>query len=100
MEKELAKDSDVKEGKTIEVDFFGRPVILTKKEGKVLAFVNVCAHLGGPVKREGDIFRCEWHNSTYDVGTGKRLTEPAPKGSSLINLPIVIKEGKVFYKYP
>lgn len=100
MEHQLANDADVKEGQQLEIDFFGRPLLLTRKDGRVYAYVNVCTHVGGPVKRDGDTLLCTWHGSTFDVDTGKALTPPAPPGSKLVALPIKVKDGKVFYVYP
>ena len=100
MEMLLANESDVVEGQQKDIDFAGRPVILVRKNGKVHAYINVCTHLGGPCKLQGDVLHCEWHGSDFEIETGKALNPPAPKDSKLVKLPIVIKEGKIFYKYP
>lgn len=100
MEILLAKDEDVKEGETKEIDFAGRPAILIRKDGKVYAYVNCCTHVGGPVKLEGALLRCQWHNSHFEPETGKTLSAPAPLDSKLIGLPIQIKGGNIYYIYP
>lgn len=100
MEIFLANDTDVKEGQTFEVGFAGRPAILIRKNGNVYAYINCCTHVGGPMKLDGDVLRCTWHNSDFEPKSGKTLTPPAPKDSSLIALPIKINEGKIFYVYP
>ncbi len=100
MEAPLADEADVKEGETLEIDFFGRPAILVRVGGEIHAYINCCTHTGGPVKLDGDILHCQWHGSDFDAATGEALTPPAPTGSKLIKLPIKVRGGKVFYVYP
>lgn len=100
MEIVLANESEVLEGQQKDIDFAGRPAILIRKSGKVYAYINVCTHVGGPCKLEGDVLHCQWHGVKFDLDTGKALNPPAPKDSKLVKLPILIKEGKIFYKYP
>lgn len=99
MEIFLANDADVKEGDTLEIDFAGRPAIVVRVNGTVHAYINCCTHVGGPMKLVDDKLACQWHGSAFDATTGQALNEPAPLDSKLIELPIVIKEGKVFYSY-
>jgi len=99
MEIFLANDADVKEGSTLEVDFAGRPAIIMRVNGHVHAYINCCTHVGGPMKLAGDKILCQWHGSAFDAATGQALSEPAPLDSKLIGLPIVIKDGKVYYSY-
>ena len=46
----LIDDATVTEGASAEVDFFGRPVVVVRKDGLTRAYANVCPHLGGPLK--------------------------------------------------
>jgi len=51
----------------------GVPILVTRgKDGKVRAFLNVCAHRGGRVVREdcgkANRFTCRYHGWTYDTG--------------------------------
>lgn len=104
METFLANDNDVKEGESKDVDFAGRPAILFRLNGEVHVYINCCTHLGGPmklkVKPHAAYLDCTWHDSHFDAETGQCTREPAPMDSKLIKLPVVIKEGKVFYVYP
>ena len=100
MEHFLVDDNDVKEGDTKEVDFLGRPAIIVRHNGKIHAYINCCTHLGGPMKLKKGYLDCTWHDSHFDVETGKSLKEPAPLDSKLIKLPIKIKDGKIYYVYP
>ena len=47
----LCKLEVIPEERTKTIDFFGREVLVLKAEGKPKAILNVCMHLGGPMKR-------------------------------------------------
>lgn len=106
MEHPLANDKDIKEVEQLEVDFFGRPAFLTRINGKVHAYVNVCMHLGGGLKVEKDefgkpYFHCTWHGAAFSCPEGKATKGPAPLDSKLVKLPVKVKEdGKIYYFYP
>lgn len=52
------------------------------------------------MKLEQGVLRCQWHNSHFDAETGKALNAPAPLDSKLIALPILVKDGNIYYVYP
>ncbi len=95
----LAEESDVREGEAREVEFFGRSALLTRQEGRVKVYANVCTHLGGPLSLDGEVFRCDWHDACFDARTGKAIGGPAPLDSRLMRLPFRLEEGKIFYVY-
>ena len=99
MKVQLADEAQIAEGTLTEVDFFGRPAILLKLEGRLTAYLNVCTHPSGPLALEGDALRCQWHGACFAAWTGKRLAAPAPPDTCLIRLPIKVEEGRVFYVY-
>jgi nitrite reductase/ring-hydroxylating ferredoxin subunit len=81
----LIEDARVYEGQAAEVDFFGRSVLVLRTDGRVRAFMNVCAHLGGPLKLapDGASFQCQWHQACFDARTGRpRAPLPAPTAAS------------------
>ena len=48
--------------------------------GEVCAISSVCGHFGGPLEqgeREGDTVVCPWHNSRFDLCSGKVIDGPA-----------------------
>jgi ATP-dependent RNA helicase DeaD len=51
------------------------------REKVLRAFMNVCAHLGGPLQLapDGATLRCQWHQACFDTRTGSRRT---PRTSS------------------
>jgi len=43
------------------------------------AIAAICAHAGGPLDEgtlEGDVVRCPWHGSRFEVATGRRRRGP------------------------
>ena len=95
----LCKLEDIPEEGTMTVDFFGREVLIYKVEGKPKAVLNICMHLGGPMKREGDKLVCQWHGAEFGLARGNRLKGPAPPDSKLIFLPTRIEDGELTYVY-
>lgn len=95
----LCKVGEIPEGGTRTVNFFGREVLVLKAEGKPKAILNICMHLGGPMKREGDKLVCEWHGAEFDCGQGRCLKGPARPDSRLIILPTRVEDGVLTYVY-
>jgi nitrite reductase/ring-hydroxylating ferredoxin subunit len=81
------------------VDFFGRDVLVLKVDGAPKAIMNVCMHLGGPLRRECDRLVCEWHTAEFDVHDGRRLKGPARSDTRLLVLPTRIENGMLTYVY-
>jgi nitrite reductase/ring-hydroxylating ferredoxin subunit len=100
VEYELLSVDQLKEDDVVKVDVDGRQALFYKKGNRVYAYIDVCPHVGGSLKALRGALLCEWHGSRFDVETGKYLSGVAPKDSALIPFPIVVKEGKVYYKYP
>lgn len=81
----------------------GKEGILLNRGGKLSAFVNSCSHMGGPTALEpcGDgvcRLRCQWHGATFDAESGQALTPPAPRGSALRELRVIIEDNKIYYE--
>ncbi|HEY8492159.1 MAG TPA: Rieske (2Fe-2S) protein [Dehalococcoidia bacterium] len=97
----LVEDARVGEGTPVEVDFFGRPVLVLRREGRVQAYVNVCTHLGGPleVADGGRLLECQWHQACFEARTGRAVRGPARPDSRLIRLPVKVEDGWVTYVY-
>jgi nitrite reductase/ring-hydroxylating ferredoxin subunit len=57
------------------------PVLVARSaEGEIWAIHATCSHLGGPLDegdRDGDVIRCPWHGSRFDLCTGRVLAAPA-----------------------
>lgn len=65
--------------------FTNIPLVLLRREGRVYALAETCAHLGGPladgkvVEGEGrrPVVVCPWHGSHFDMGTGSVVQGPS-----------------------
>ncbi len=81
------------------IDFFGRPVLVYKVDGRPRAIANVCLHLGGPLECKEDRFVCPWHGAEYARVDGRRLTGPARQDARLMVIPTRIEDGMLNYVY-
>lgn len=95
----LCEEELIPEEGSVVVDFFGREVLAIKVAGEPKAILNICMHLGGPMKREGDRLICEWHGAEFDCSQGKCLKGPARPDSRLIVLPTRVEGGMLTYVY-
>ena len=56
------------------VELNGKPIVLSKVNGKVYAMDAVCSHEGGPLEEgtlEGYELKCPWHYAIFDVRNPK-----------------------------
>ena len=97
----LIEQARIEEGHAREVDFFGRPALVARTDGALRAYLNVCAHLGGPLElsADGAHFECQWHGACFDARTGRATGGPARPDARLIRLPIRVEDGQVTYVY-
>ena len=72
--------SDFADGQLAGVEVEGHRLIVARDDDEVCAARNRCPHLGlsltrgpGGLKYEDGIVQCPWHNSRFDVCTGKNL---------------------------
>ncbi|WP_254546888.1 Rieske (2Fe-2S) protein [Halomarina pelagica] len=87
--------SELSEGDRVVVELEGREVAVFRLDGDLHAYLNWCAHQGGPVCegaltgtyessydregnevslswcREGEVLMCPWHGWEYDALTGE-----------------------------
>jgi toluene monooxygenase system ferredoxin subunit len=81
-------DSELWEGEIVGVTIDGIPVLLTRLDDKVHAYVDRCAHLGYPLssgKLGHGILTCGAHGWQYDCRTGCGVN---PKSARLEALPV------------
>jgi 3-phenylpropionate/trans-cinnamate dioxygenase ferredoxin subunit len=76
----VAKVDEIEEGQVKVVRVGDVPIGLTKVEGELFAFADVCTHDDGPVA-EGEldeyIIECPRHGAKFDIRTGKVKQLPA-----------------------
>jgi nitrite reductase/ring-hydroxylating ferredoxin subunit len=99
MKVKLVDQAAVQEGMLTEVDFFGRPAVLFRQDGRVTGYLNVCTHLGGPLELAGETLRCQWHGACFAARSGTAACGPARPDSRLIRLPLKEEGDAVFYVY-
>lgn len=73
-----------------------RPALIVNTGRGFKAYWNFCTHMGGTVKIRDGCFKCQWHGATFDIPTGRALTGPAPEGSGLSELPVMVEGDDVF----
>lgn len=105
----LATTAELREPNSYKaMEALGLPVLITRgKDGKVRAFLNVCAHRGAPVADKGcgvkSRFTCKYHGWTYanngslmGVAAQKTFGEIDKKSRGLRELPCEEKAGLIF----
>lgn len=98
--KELCKVAEIpQDGSVKKVNFFGREVLVMLVSGQPRAILNICAHQGGPMEREGSRLVCQWHDCVYELATGDIQSGPAKPKSKLITLPTRVEGDGFYYWY-
>ena len=78
----VARLDEVPEGGARVVYVAGEQVALFNVGGRVYAIDNRCSHANGPLAEgriEGTNVTCPWHDSQFDLATGRPLRGPAPR---------------------
>jgi len=86
----------LRERETLRVEIGGQIMTIAKIENQLFAFQEFCTHRFGPLsegKFEGFNVQCPWHNSCFDVRTGKVTNGPAKVDLKI--LKVEMREGKV-----
>lgn len=74
---EIARTSDVPEGKMKHFEVAGKEILLANVDGRFYAVTDRCAHASAPLsmgKLEGTTVVCPLHFARFDVTTGERLS--------------------------
>ena len=77
----VGKADDIAEGDATAFDVNGEQIAVSRVEGKLHAFSDICTHrqcnlsLGGEI--EGTTIECECHGSVFDMGSGAVIQGPA-----------------------
>lgn len=87
-------DRDIGEGQFVSGLASGSPAIVSRQNGKLIAFSAVCTHLGCTVAylEHDEILRCPCHGGEYDID-GTVIDGPPPK--PLPRLTVKIDDGKI-----
>jgi nitrite reductase/ring-hydroxylating ferredoxin subunit/uncharacterized membrane protein len=78
---DAAADADVREGELTGATVAGVDVVLTRRDGRLHALADRCAHRGGPLHEGqlvGDCVECPWHGSRFALEDGSVERGPSP----------------------
>lgn len=95
----VAKTDDIPKGGMKGFVIKGKRILVAEASGKFHAIGAICTHLGGPLdkgKFDGEVVKCPWHGSTFDITNGKVVNGPAK--SDVEAYEIKIENGEVFVK--
>jgi nitrite reductase/ring-hydroxylating ferredoxin subunit/uncharacterized membrane protein len=72
--------TEIVEGQTLRVDVDGTIMTVGRHQGQIFAIQEFCTHRFGPLSegcfKNGEV-QCPWHNSRFDLRTGKVVHGPA-----------------------
>ena len=77
----VGRSDEIIEGEAKTFDVGGQEIGVSRVDGTLYAFSDICTHrhcnlsMGGEI--EGTAITCECHGSTFDMATGEVLAEPA-----------------------
>ena len=72
----VAASAEINEGKLFATQVEGQKLLLSRIRGTVYAAVDRCPHMGLSLakgKIEEGVVTCPWHNSRFDLCTGKNM---------------------------
>jgi nitrite reductase/ring-hydroxylating ferredoxin subunit/uncharacterized membrane protein len=97
----VADDAALNERATLRIDVSGVVVAIARVDGALYAFQEFCTHRFGPLS-EGELRGCKvvcpWHNSRFDVRTGKVTNGPAKV--DLRTFRVESRAGKIWIEVP
>lgn len=73
-------EGDLPEAELRRAQVRGVSILLVRRNGRIFALGERCAHLGGPLaegKLEGDSVVCSWHGSRFALENGRVISGPA-----------------------
>jgi nitrite reductase/ring-hydroxylating ferredoxin subunit/uncharacterized membrane protein len=97
----VANENSLAEGETLRVEISGVIVTIARADGALYAVQEFCTHRYGPLS-EGTLLGCEvvcpWHNSRFDLRTGKVTHGPAKV--DLRTFRVETRAGKIWLEVP
>ena len=76
---DVANAQDIGKGKLKLVEAQGKKIVIANVDDRFYAFNDRCPHMNAPLHLgtlQGKVITCPLHSATYDVTTGKKLSEP------------------------
>lgn len=72
----VARQDELPEGSSKEVEHQGRVVALFNQGGKIFAMDGICPHAGGPLSEgtiEDGVVTCPWHGWQFRLANGQNV---------------------------
>ncbi|MCK6369820.1 MAG: Rieske (2Fe-2S) protein [Gammaproteobacteria bacterium] len=72
----VAPSEEIREGELFASRIEGTRILVSRVNGRICAVVDRCPHMGMSLARgkvEGNVVTCPWHNSRFDLCTGRNL---------------------------
>ncbi len=92
---DAAAEREVAEGGLLGRDVEGERIVLTRVDGALYAFTDICPGTPMPLNagqvREG-VLLCPWHDCRFEVSTGRRLDR---EGTGLTEVPVAVRDGGI-----
>ena len=91
----------LRERETLRVEIDGQVMTIAKVDNQLFAFQEFCTHRFGPLSEgsfDGFNVQCPWHNSCFDVRTGKVTHGPATVDLKIFK--VEMRDGKVCIGLP
>ncbi len=77
----VVEESQLAEGQLTLAEVGNAPLLLLRRDGRVLAVANTCTHRGGPLHQgeleDGSVVVCPWHRSAFRMEDGEVVRGPA-----------------------
>ena len=73
-------ESDLPAGESRRAHYNETPLLVVRRGDRLFAFVETCAHLGGPLAEgtlDGDTIVCPWHSSRFALESGAVVDGPS-----------------------
>jgi nitrite reductase/ring-hydroxylating ferredoxin subunit len=95
----VMRDSDLPENEPRRAQYNGLPVVLVRRNSRVYALYERCAHMSGPLADgtlEGNGIRCPWHGSCFSLEDGHVIEGPATNPQP--SFETRISDGQIFLR--
>lgn len=93
----VGRVEEIGEGQTARVSIEGTTIVVARHGGRWFAFQEFCTHRYGPMSEgrlEAGVVVCPWHNSRFELATGKPCGGPAKL--ALRTFAIEERDGRLF----
>ena len=98
---EIADEEAMENRESLRAEIDGVVMAIAKVDGQFYAFQEFCTHRYGPLSEgcfENGNVMCPWHQSCFDMRTGKVVNGPAKEEIRVFE--VQVREGKVMVRLP